>query len=144
MNPTIHGEKTAIRRNHPSSPARQLHERGLLRGRCLDYGCGRGDDVEAYGMAGWDPAHSPKRPGGKFDTVTCSYVLNVVPAKDVPYILRDIHSLLRPGGRAYLTVRRDLGGRSRKGRGTVQRHVELDLPTVPGMKGRFATYVMEG
>lgn len=144
MKTPVQGQKTAIRRNRPSAPARLLHERGLLRGRCLDYGCGKGDDVEAYGMTGWDPAHRPRRPRGRFDTVTCSYVLNVVDPEDVPYILKDIRSLLRRRGRAYIAVRRDLGGKSRPGNGTTQWHVELDLPLVYQRSGQFAIYEMRG
>ena len=140
MNPTVRGEKTAIRRNKSSAPCSRLHEMGLLQGRCLDYGSGKGDDVEAYGMSGWDPAHSPAKPRGKFDTITCSYVLNVVQAKDIPYILKDIRRLLKPGGHAYLTVRRDLGGKARKGNGTVQRHVVLKLPVVYFKSSEYIIY----
>jgi len=140
---SVRGSKTAILRNKASAPARMLHELGLLQGRCLDYGCGKGDDVRAYGMVGWDPAHSPGRPRGKFNTVVCSYVLNVVAPKDVPNILQDITSLLKPGGRAYLTVRRDLGGRSKAGNGTTQHHVVLDLPVIHRRSGQFVTYLLK-
>ena len=134
---------TAIVRTSPSAPARRLHGLGLLHGRCLDYGCGRGKDADAYGMVKYDPYWAPGRPAGTFDTVTCTYVLNVVRPEDVPYILKDIRTLLAPGGTAYLAVRRDLGGRTRKGRGTLQRHVVLDLPEVARGRG-YCVYVLKG
>jgi ATP adenylyltransferase len=136
---TVQGASTAIKRARPSGPARSLAEQSLLRGRCLDYGCGRGKDADTFNMERFDPHWAPQPPTGKFDTILCTYVLNVVPPQDVPNILRTIQDLLAPGGRAYLTVRRDLGGQDKKGRGTTQRHVELDLPVLQKRQG-YCTY----
>lgn len=132
---------TAIARRYPSAPARMLHQAGLLKGRCLDYGCGRGKDAKTYGMDRYDPHYHPHKPEGKYDTIVCTYVLNVVDPKDVRYILKDIHRLPAPGGTAYLTVRRDLGSKAKKGRGTVQQHVSLDLPIFKEGRG-YCTYIM--
>jgi hypothetical protein len=133
---------TAIHRVTPSAPARSLKKAGLLLGRMLDYGCGYGKDAETYGMDKYDTHFCPHRPEGEYDTVTCTYVLNVVDPKDVPYILGDIQGLLAPGGRAYLTVRRDLKASTVKGRGTFQRNVILNLPVTLKGKG-YCTYLMQ-
>lgn len=132
---------TAIARKDPSAPARMLHMAGLLKGRCLDYGCGRGKDAETYGMDRYDPEYFPAIPEGKYDTITCTYVLNVVHPEVVPNVLSHIRRLLARGGRAYISVRRDLGKKDRKGRGTVQRHVTLDLPLLKNERG-YCTYMM--
>lgn len=133
---------TAIARTKPSAPARMLYDRYLLKGRCLDYGCGRGKDADTYRLDKYDPHWYPTRPTGQYDTITCTYVLNVVRPEDVPYILQDIRALLAPRGTAYLTVRRDLKGSAAKGRGTTQRNVHLDLPTLP-VSGGYCTYILK-
>lgn len=74
-----------MRRDRLSRPIRLalLHE--ILRPgyTLLDYGCGRGDDVDAlaadgYRATGWDPAHRPDSPRRKSDVVNLGYVLNVI------------------------------------------------------------------
>ena len=132
---------TAIRRVSPSAPARHLHGAGLLRGRLLDYGCGHGRDADSYGMDRYDPHWHPDRPRGRYDTVTCTYVLNVLDPGHIRYVLEDIQGLLAPWGTAYLAVRRDLGGRTRRGRGTLQRNVVLPLPVVRETGG-YCIYAM--
>jgi hypothetical protein len=62
---------------------RFLNSLGLLRGKMLDYGCGRGFDAEYYGMDKYDPHYAPEFPKIKFDTITCNYVLNVVDAVEM-------------------------------------------------------------
>ena len=132
---------TAITRITPSVPARKLHEAGLLQGRTLDYGCGKGKDADVFKMNRYDPHYAPLMPPGVFDTITCTYVLNVVPPEDVPNILKTIHDLLAPGGTAYVTVRRDLSSKAQKGRGTTQRNVTLDLPILKETRG-YCTYIV--
>jgi ATP adenylyltransferase len=134
---------TAIDRTKPSAPARMLRKLWRLKGWCLDYGCGHGMDAYTYGMDRYDPHWYPTRPTRQYDTITCTYVLNVVKPEDIPNILQDIRSLLAPGGTAYLTVRRDLGASAAKGRGTTQRDVHLDLPTLPLSSTRYCTYVLK-
>ena len=51
--------------------------------RILDYGCGKGSDVEhwnslGYDATGYDPYWQPELPEGLFDVVTNFYVLNVI------------------------------------------------------------------
>lgn len=119
-----HSWRTAIARAKPSAPARWAEARGYLIGRVLDYGCGRGADVEAFGLVAYDPHWAPLRPVGAFDTVLCTYVLNVVDASTQREILADIASLLKPKGVAWISVRRDI---PRQGTDT-QRWVVLPAP----------------
>ena len=100
--------KTAIKRSKLSVPMRYLSDHGLLNGRVLDYGCGRGDDAAALNLESYDPTWQPKKPRGKFDTITCNYVLNVVAPKTEREIIKDIRSRLRKNGLAYVTVRSDV------------------------------------
>ena len=136
--------KTALNRALPSVPARRLAEDGFLAGRLLDYGSGRGQDARSYGMDQWDPHYHPRRPQGKFDTVTCTYVLNVIEQPDErAHVLRDIRRLLKPGGKAYITVRNDRKAlRGRTSRGTWQGLIRLDLPVLY-RTGDYVTYKLE-
>lgn len=96
--------KTAISRQALSVPMRFLQDR--LNGRKLDYGCGRGFDADELGMHGYDPHWFPERPRGKFQTVTCIYVLNVIADPEERRSVEDrIIQLLAPGGRAFIAVR---------------------------------------
>lgn len=117
--------RTAIKRAAISVPTRVLDEQGLLSGRILDYGCGYGKDAAQLGFEVYDPYFFPEMPKGKFDTIICNYVFNVVPQKVQSWILHDIESRLTPDGVAYITVRRDLTGAE-----PTQRVVRLNLPVV--------------
>ncbi len=104
---------TAIDRTKLSSPAQFLVDRNLLQGRVLDFGCGMGNDVKilqtrGLNIAGYDPHYSPIYPDGKFDSIVCCYVLNVLMPEEQANVLMNIAHLLKPGGKAYYTVRRDL------------------------------------
>ena len=76
--------RTAIGRVGLSVAARTVVEDGLLDGRtALDYGCGRGDDVEnlrraGYEVDGWDPYYFPLGERSAHDVVFLTYVLNTV------------------------------------------------------------------
>lgn len=138
--------RTAIARRAPSAPARLLHGRGLLTGRTLDYGAGRGVDAAAFGLEAFEPNGGPAMPAGLFDTIMCNFVLNVVDKATEAAILADIRERLAPGGRAYLTVRRDLDSDDpagyTTGSGTFQRHVALNLPVLVSKPGAFVTYIL--
>jgi 2-polyprenyl-3-methyl-5-hydroxy-6-metoxy-1,4-benzoquinol methylase len=102
--------KTAIKRNKLSAPSAYLHKQGLLKGRILDFGCGKGDlklfldgNIEEY-----DPHYKPEKPKGKFDVVVCNYVLNVLTQESREKALVEAQSFLAPGGSVYVSVRRDL------------------------------------
>jgi 2-polyprenyl-3-methyl-5-hydroxy-6-metoxy-1,4-benzoquinol methylase len=135
--------KTAITRNKLSVPTRILRDKSLLVGRVLDYGCGKGFDAVEVGAESFDPFFQPDMPEGQFDTVYCNYVLNVVEPVTEPSIIEGIRAKLRPGGRAYLTVRRDIKTEGITSKRTFQRNVTLDLPVLCEKKGAFCTYVLE-
>lgn len=105
-----HAYKTAIHRGTMSKAIRMLAVDGRLLGRCLDYGSGHGEDARSLGLEYYDPHFAPQMPAGKFDTITCSYVLNVIEDANVRRsILRVIYSRLEYSGRAYITVRTGKG-----------------------------------
>lgn len=104
---------TAKERDSISFPARILQNRGLLEGEVLDFGCGFGKDVEVlkqigYNISGYDKYYFPEYPTKKFDTITCFYVLNVLMPEEQANVLMEISQLLKPGGKAYFAVRRDI------------------------------------
>jgi len=144
MSTTIpQGALTAMARKVPSAPAQWLHSQGLLKGRCLDFGCGRGKDAETYEMTAYDPYWANNYPTGTFDTLTCLYVLNVVDLPTQEQILEEIRALLAPGGTAYICVRRDLPKAGKAGRGCWQRYVVLDAPTAKLSSGRWVLYSIQ-
>ncbi len=104
---------TAIDRTKLSSPVRFLADNNLLKSRILDFGCGLGNDVDllqqkGLDITGYDPYYAPIDPVGKFDTIVCCYVLNVLMPEEQIDVLMNIAHLLKPGGKAYYAVRRDL------------------------------------
>jgi 2-polyprenyl-3-methyl-5-hydroxy-6-metoxy-1,4-benzoquinol methylase len=128
--------KTAIKRYKPSKPMQELYQRGLLAGRCLDYGCGQGYDAAHYGTAKYDPYYANTMPDGQFDTITCNYVLNVIEHNtDLIAVLEAIKSKLTDNGIAYITVRTDIkrDGPTTKG---YQRDIHLNLEQIkiPGLR----------
>lgn len=151
-NPLHHnGHLTAIARSKMSAPMANLLKLDLLCGDILDFGCGRGSDVElvrpvADGkVEGYDPYHRPTTPNGLFDTITCNFVLNVIPDEDErALVVLQILSLLKIGGSAYITVRDDKkslkGWTSKK---TWQGLIELDLPVMAHKKGQYKTYLLQ-
>jgi diadenosine tetraphosphate (Ap4A) HIT family hydrolase len=104
---------TAIERNKLSTPVQFLLDRKLLKGRILDFGCGLGTDVkllhqQGLDITGYDAYYAPTAPTGKFETIVCCYVLNVLMPAEQAEVLMEIAHLLKPGGKAYYAVRRDL------------------------------------
>ncbi|WP_433562293.1 DNA phosphorothioation-associated putative methyltransferase [Nocardia sp. CA-151230] len=76
---------TAIKRSSLSMPARQaVIDRQVRAGvRVLDFGCGRGDDVQSLrqldiDVCGWDPHYFPGHAPQSTDVVLLTYVLNVI------------------------------------------------------------------
>jgi len=121
---------TAMARKKPSRPVLRLEKAGLIVGRTLDYGCGRGADTDYLGCEGYDPHYRPDLPEGPFETIVCNYVLNVIDTEEgIVRALTNIRNLLAEDGVAYITVRanrKDLRGYT--SRGTWQGLVVLDLP----------------
>jgi len=104
---------TAKERDKMSFPTRILMERDLLKGYILDFGCGFGKDVEElknkdYDIEGYDPYYQPEIKREKYDTIICNYVLNVLQVKEQAKVLFEVSRLLKLGGKAYFTVRRDV------------------------------------
>lgn len=104
---------TAIERTFLSFPAQFLLAKNQLQGKILDFGCGFGNDVkvlqeQGYNIIGYDPYYFSQYPQGKFDTIICLYVLNVLFPEEQASVLMEISHLLKPGGKAYYAVRRDL------------------------------------
>ena len=113
MEKTNQPHLTAIHRTEKSLPTRTLLKKGLLKGRILDFGCGHGVDTdelreEGYDIVGYDNYYRAKLPTGKFDTIICHYVLNVLERAEQTEVLMQISELLKPSGNAYFSVRRDL------------------------------------
>jgi SAM-dependent methyltransferase len=133
---------TAVSRTKLSTPARYLFLTNKLKGRVLDYGCGRGGDVQrlqsmVHGIQGYDPYYKPEMPSGTFDTVMCNFVLNVIPDENERQkVVADILSRLNIGGVAYIAVRNDkekLNGWTTKG--TWQGFVELPYEIIHKTSG---------
>lgn len=102
--------KTAITRSKLPAPTQFLLDNGKLKGDILDYGCGRCHDINnQYFVAdGYDPYFKDMKFDKQYDTIICNYVLNVVNEEEREKILNDLYKLLKPGGTAYVTVRRDM------------------------------------
>ncbi|MDP3643093.1 MAG: bifunctional class I SAM-dependent methyltransferase/HIT family protein [Bacteroidota bacterium] len=104
---------TAKERETLSFPAKLLLSKSLLIGDVLDFGCGFGKDVELLKskgicIEGYDKHYFPNYPTKTFDTIICFYVLNVLMQEEQANVLMMISQLLKPTGKAYFAVRRDL------------------------------------
>ncbi len=104
---------TVKQRKYPSFPTKTLHSRALLKGKILDFGCGLGVDVDflrkkRYNITAYDPHYFPNYPKEQFDTIICNYVLNVLLPEEQATVLMAVSELLKPTGKAYFTVRRDI------------------------------------
>jgi hypothetical protein len=101
--------RTALSRRGPSRPLRHFSDQGLVRGRVLDFGSGRGADCAAAAVRCYDPHHPRSQvralPQGQFDTVLAIYVLNVLPASERRRALRGAAARVRPGGHLLLAAR---------------------------------------
>ncbi len=111
INPNSH--LTAIERTSLSYPARIVQKQNKLTGKILDFGCGIGKDVEllyekGFDIVGYDPFYFPDFPIEKFDTILCFYVLNVLLPEEQAEVLMNVSQLLKPNGKAYFAVRRDI------------------------------------
>ncbi|MGZ9677159.1 bifunctional class I SAM-dependent methyltransferase/HIT family protein [Flavobacterium sp. GNP001] len=111
QNPNSH--LTAIERTSLSYPARILLNQKKINGKVLDFGCGIGKDVEflknkGFDITGYDPFYFPTFPTEKYDTILCFYVLNVLLPEEQAEVLMNVSSLLKPNGKAFFAVRRDI------------------------------------
>lgn len=122
---------TAIKRKTISAPLRVLLNKGLLKGRILDFGCGRGFDTSelksmGYDADGYDSYFEPYLPHKKYDTIICIYVLNTLEDNDMNDAISEVKGFLENGGHAYFAVRRDLVNEGFTARGTYQHNVILN------------------
>ena len=104
---------TAIERTALSYPARILINQKKIKGKVLDFGCGIGKDVQllkdkGFDIVGYDPYYFPEFPTDKYDTILCFYVLNVLLPEEQAEVLMNVSHLLKPDGKAYFAVRRDI------------------------------------
>jgi hypothetical protein len=129
--------KTAIVRKKLSVPFKWLLDNGYIKGRTLDYGCGRGFDADFLGIDKYDPNYFPQLPRGKYRTIYCGYVLNVVEPAEQVRIREKIRGLLKWYGVCYFVVRRDI---PLEGTPT-QWYVTMDLESIC-RKGHFEIYRM--
>tara|TARA_Y100000310_G_scaffold269442_1_gene282629 strand:+ start:20 stop:466 length:447 start_codon:yes stop_codon:yes gene_type:complete len=142
---TIASHNTAISRKGASSPLLSLEKMGLINGKILDYGCGKGADErylssKSMSIDSYDPFWNPidlKR--NMYDTILCTYVLNVVEEKDEQELISNILKHLKKNGKAYLSVRRDIKKEGKTSRG-YQRNVSLDYPVVKERKNNYCIY----
>ena len=109
----IYSHFTAKEREALSFPAKLLLNKNLLSGEVLDFGCGFGKDVEllkskGINIVGYDKHYFPNYPTQTFDTIICFYVLNVLLPEEQAHVLMEISQLLKPSGKAYFAVRRDI------------------------------------
>lgn len=128
---------TAIARKSLSQPTKYLIKQGLIVGKTLDYGCGKGYDCDELGCDGYDPYHRPGKIKGKYDTIYCNFVLNVIADPlERDAVIASILKLLKAKGTAYISVRNDrraLNGYT--SRGTWQGLIQLPLPVVKSTTG---------
>jgi hypothetical protein len=101
--------KTAISRSKLPQPTQYLITNNLIKGDCLDFGCGKCASLNSeIRIDSYDPFFQPLYPTKKYDTIVCNYVLNVVPPDVQDQIVSQIKELLNPYGVAYISVRRDI------------------------------------
>jgi len=138
--------KTAIKRTDASAPLKYLLSQNKISDTqmILDYGCGRGKDVEVlaqngYSVGGYDPHWKNDKDllNYKYDVVLCTYVLNVVGPKIRKQIISELKNLTFPGGKIYITVRRDIA-KLNTGR-TTQYFVKLPYKVIKETHG-FCIY----
>ncbi len=135
---------TAISRKGYPAPTKWLVEQNLIRGRTLDYGCGKCAPLNPIDWDNYDPHHYPCVIVGGYDTILCNYVLCVLPRNERIEVLRQIQFLLKSDGIAYISVRNDRpkNGWGLSKRGTYQGRVgELPLRCIHKEHG-FRTYVL--
>jgi|TARA_R110001583_G_scaffold16234_35_gene66445 2-polyprenyl-3-methyl-5-hydroxy-6-metoxy-1,4-benzoquinol methylase len=138
---------TAISRKKPSLPLRMIISSLNPSSRVLDYGGGKGVDSDHLSSMGfesdcYDPHWNPIDLSDKYeyyDYVLCTYVLNVLPKKEEDIIISSAVSHLKPGGKLFITVRRDIKDDAYTSRG-YQRVVSLNEDIFLRKNGSFCIY----
>jgi len=111
----ILSHKTAIHRTRPSYTVRTIENSGLVKNKVFDFGCGVGGDVnylksKVYELSFWDPYFFPENPPSNhsphsFETIFCTYILNVINKKERIQAIKEIQRLLAKSGCVFFTVR---------------------------------------
>ena len=123
---------TAIIRKEMSRPTRLALEKGFIRGKVLDYGCGIGVDTKKLLELGVDATcfepyakesylykylkdlevkgrlltSTENLPNESFDTILLNYVINVIPnPEEREKVLKDVYRLLKKDGCVIIAVR---------------------------------------
>lgn len=139
--------KTAIVRKRLSTPTQYLVDSDLIKGDLLDYGCGHGFDGRKLNGDLFDPFYYPQNRkevfSKKYDTIICNYVLNVLTEKERERVINKISGLLKPSGKAYVSVRRDIKGCSLVSTGAIQVEVYPDLESFK-KTGTYEMYIIGG
>ena len=135
---------TAIARKGPSSPLLSLEKMGLISGKVLDYGCGKGADgrylaSKSIPVDSYDPFWNPINLNKKYDTILCTYVLNVLEDNEEKELISNILKHLKQKGKAYISVRRDIKKEGKTSRG-YQRNVTLTSPVIKERKNNYCIY----
>ena len=142
---------TAIKRKGPSRPLQFLAANKInpLQ-EVLDFGCGRGGDwrwlhFNGYPAYRFDPHWYPDSAAlnKKYDVVLCTYVLNVLQTEERDEVIEQLKSLVMPGGKIYITVRRDFARPYATTRGTCQYVVRLPYPKVKE-NSQYCIYELKG
>ena len=140
LNSNLYSHLTAKERDTLSFPAKLLYNKNQITGNVLDFGCGFGKDVvllkeKGVNIIGYDKRYFPEYPTDQFDTIICFYVLNVLLPEEQASVLMEVSLLLKPGGKAFFAVRRDIkneGFRTHKihQKPTFQCNVKLNFKSI--------------
>lgn len=106
-----HSYLTAVKRTDLSAPVQFLLQHKLLKGRILDFGCGLGYDADelkrrGFDVTGYDNYYRTEYPKGKFDTIFCVFVLDVLEPYAQIEVMMNVFNLLSSKGSAYFAVQR--------------------------------------
>jgi len=121
----------AIRRSTVSVGGKWLVERGHVKGRVLDFGCGFGFDADHFGWDAFDPYYRQQELEGNYDTVICNHVLNMLTRASRERTIREIQEILTPSGAAFLIVPRNIPVTGKIAlRKRIQNYVTMTLPSI--------------
>lgn len=108
--------KTAIYRNGPSVPMKELHKRGLIpkEASCLNFGKGKynhdSDLIRSVSGNCSDYDYTYCRTnilGTSFNFVVCFYVLNTLPFESRTVVWSQLRQVTKQGGVCFIAVRSD-------------------------------------
>jgi hypothetical protein len=135
---------TAIARKTLPVPTQWLISNGFVKGKVLDYGCGRCKSVNLPDWDNYDPFFAPTLPSFKYDTIICNYVLCTLPPREHLDVLKKIQIYLNVGGNAFVSLRNDrpAHGWGFTKRGTYQGRVQGLPLTLVHKCAQFRTYLL--